>query len=43
VQGVHRLCQRESRYLQGFCVMPGDDAEKFAGPIMRRAAISTAP
>jgi len=40
---VHRLCQRESRYLQGFCVMLDGDAEKLAGPIVRRAAISTAP
>jgi hypothetical protein len=40
---VHRLCQRESLYFQGFCVKPGGDAEKLAGPIMRRAAISTAP
>jgi hypothetical protein len=40
---VHRLCQRESRDLQGFCVPRVLRAEKLAGPNTRRAAISTAP
>jgi len=40
---LHRLCQREKPVLQGFFVIPALPAEKLAGSIGRRAAISTAP
>jgi hypothetical protein len=40
---VHRLCQQKKPVLQGFCASCRRRAEKFAGPMRREAAISTAP